>query len=125
MEYSVSLSRFTGESADPTLPPPRQETKLQSTVTVPDGHTIVVGGLEIDTETDTVSEVPILGKIPVIENLFEDQSKTKGKNRFYVFIRCTVMKSGSFEDLKYTSDEILELADVDDGWPKLEPRLIR
>jgi type II secretory pathway component GspD/PulD (secretin) len=125
MDYSVSLSRFIGESADPTLPPPRQETRLESTVTVPDGYTIVVGGLEIDTETDTVAEVPWLGKIPLIENLFEDQSRTKGTSRFYVFLRSTVMKSGSFEDLKYTSEEVMAVAGVDDGWPKLEPRVIR
>ena len=125
MDYSVSLSRFTGEAADPNLPPPRQETKLQSTVTVPDGYTIVIGGLEIDSETDTVAEVPVLGQIPLIEHLFQDRSRTESKSRFFVFLRCTVMRSGSFEDLKFTSEESMAAADVDDGWPKLEPRVIR
>jgi general secretion pathway protein D len=125
IEYSVSLSRFTGESADPTLPPPRQETKLQSVVTVPDGHTIVIGGLEIESESDRVSEVPILGDLPIVEHLFQDRSRIQGKSRFYVFLKCTVMRSQSFEDLKYESGEIMAAVDVDDGWPKLEPRVIR
>jgi len=46
LDYAVSVSTFVGEPADPALPPPRQENQLQSIVTVPDGYTVVVGGLE-------------------------------------------------------------------------------
>jgi hypothetical protein len=37
----------------------------------------------------------------------------------------TTLRSESFEELKYASKKDLEGAKVDDGWPKLEPRLIR
>jgi general secretion pathway protein D len=124
MEYSVSLSRFTGLPTDPALPPPRQETSLQSIVTIPDGYTVVVGGLTIDSETDDTSKVPWIGDLPIVQHLFKDRSRTVSKSRFFVFLRCNVMRNARFEDLRYLSDRELALAELGDGWPKLEPRVI-
>jgi general secretion pathway protein D len=125
IEYSVSLSSFVGEAADPALPPRRQETRLASVVTIPDGFTVVVGGLEIETEGVAESRVPWLGDIPIVGALFKERSRTTTKSRFFVFLRCSVMRSVGFEDLKYASDRDVALAGVGDGFPVLEPRVIR
>ncbi len=125
LEYTVSLSTFVGQAADPTLPPPRQENRLQAVATIPDGSTVVVGGLEIETQTEGESRVPWLGAIPLLGNLFKDQSKTMSKSRFFVFLRCSVMRAESFEDLRWASAPVLAEAGLDDGWPRLEPRVIR
>jgi general secretion pathway protein D len=125
LDYSVSLSSFVGSSSDPALPPPRQENRLASVATIPDGYTVVVGGLEIETETDATSQVPVLGWIPMVGRLFESRSRSKIKSRFFVFIRCTVLRSQLFEDLRYVSGIELDEARLEDGWPVLEPRVIR
>jgi general secretion pathway protein D len=125
VRYRVSLSTFVGDSSDPTLPPPRQETKLASQATVPDGFAVVVGGIEVEAETEAESRVPILGGIPVLGGLFKSQSKSKSKSRFYVFLRCSVLRSLDFEDLRYASAPLLSEAGVDDGLPVVEPRVIR
>src|SRR6185503_16090721 len=125
IEYQVSLSTFVGDSADPTLPPPRQETKLASEATVPDGYTVVVGGIEVETETDAESRVPLLGWIPLVGNLFKSQSKTLTKSRFYVFLRCSVLRSPGLEDLRYISAPVMAVAGIDDALPVVEPRVIR
>ncbi len=125
IEYQVSLSTFVGDSADPTLPPPRQETKLASEATVPDGYTVVVGGLEIDTETNAESRVPILDSIPLLGNLFKSQTKRTSDSRFYVFLRCSVLRSATFEDLRYLSARAMDIAGVDSDLPVVEPRIIR
>jgi general secretion pathway protein D len=125
MEYSVSLSRFTGAAALPTLPPPREENRLQSVVTVPDGYTVVVGGLEVETQGTGESRVPWLGEIPILGNLFKNQSKDDTKSRFYVFLRCNVMRASGFEDLKYASDKQAAAVGIEDGWPRLSPRVMR
>jgi general secretion pathway protein D len=125
LDYSISLSSFVGAAADPALPPPRQENKLQSIVTVPDGYTVVVGGLEVKSESKASTRVPLLGEIPLLGALFANQSKTVNKARFFVFIRTSVMRSASFDDLRYASVSDLAEARVEDGWPRLEPRLIR
>lgn len=125
LDYSVSLSSFVGDSVDPALPPPRQENKLQSTATIPDGHTVVVGGLEVERDDDARSQLPILGDIPVIGALFRSRSATKSKSRFYVFIRASVLRSATFEDLKYASATDAGIAGLPSDWPVLEPRIIR
>ena len=125
VDYSISLSSFTGAAADPALPPPRQENKLKSIATVPDGYTVIVGGLEITTDSRGRAQVPILGSIPILGALFGSRSANEDKTRFYVFLRCNVMRSANFEDLKFASKNALDAAQVDDGWPKLEPRIMR
>ena len=125
LEYTVSLSSFVGDSATPELPPPRLENKLQSVATIPDGYTVVVGGLETEIESEAVSQVPILGDIPLIGELFKTRSKSTSLSRFYVFIRANILRRDGFEDLKYISDRETIAAGVDDGWPLSEPRIIR
>jgi len=123
--YSVSISSFVGQAAAPELPPPRQENRVSSVATVPDGSTVVIGGLEIESDTLATSQVPYLGRVPLLGALFRDTSTTKQKARFFVFLRCTVLRGDRLEDLKYSSQAPLAEAGLDDGWPKLEPRVIR
>jgi general secretion pathway protein D len=125
VEYQISLSTFVGESTDPTLPPPRQENKLSSIATLPDGYTVVVGGLEVETESDIESRLPILGRIPLLGNLFKEQSRSRSKTRFFVFLRCSVLRDAAYEDLRYFSAPAMALAGVDGDLPVVEPRLIR
>ncbi|MEQ8764763.1 MAG: secretin N-terminal domain-containing protein [Planctomycetota bacterium] len=125
VEYSLEISSFVGESPDPSLPPRRQQNKLQSVVTVPDSFTIVLGGLETTSETEAISQVPILGSIPLLGELFKSRTRQKTSSRFFAFIRATVLRNEGFEDLKYLSGQDLASGDLDDGFPELEPRLIR
>ncbi len=125
MEYTVSLSSFVGEAVSAELPPPRQENRLSSVVTVPDGFTIVVGGLEVETEGEASTGVPWVSEIPLLGALFKDQSRTRTKSRFFVFLRCSVMRGAAFEDLAYRSGRALDAVGLDDGWPELKPRVIR
>jgi type II secretory pathway component GspD/PulD (secretin) len=125
VQYQVSLSTFVGSSSNPTLPPPRQETKLASECTVPDGYTVALGGLEIEAETEAESRVPVLGSIPLLGELFKNRAKTLAKSRFFVFLRCSVLRSASFEDLRYLSAPMLAAAGVEDDLPVVEPRIIR
>ena len=53
---------------------PRKKTRqVNSTVTVPDGSKIIVGGLLSSTLSNTVSKLPLLGDIPFIGKLFQHQ----------------------------------------------------
>jgi len=125
LDYTISISSFAGESADESLPPPKQENNLQAVVTVPDGFTVVVGGLELETEGDASTQVPLLGDIPLLGYLFKSNSKSKSKSRFYVFLRCTVQRGAQFQDLRFRTQEAMEKAGLPDDWPKLEPRVMR
>jgi len=125
LDYQVSLSSFTGDSSDPNLPPPRQENRLQSVVTIPDGFCVVVGGLEVETETEATSKVPLLGSIPLLGSLFRNRSESTTKTRFFVFLRANILRSDVFADLKFASREPMAAAGVDVGLPELKPRVIQ
>jgi len=125
LDYSVSLSAFVGAAANSSVPPPRQENKLQSVASLPDGHTVVVGGIELNADGKSTSQVPGLGGIPVLGELFKSRSNNSSRSRFYVFIRANILRARGFEDLKYMGEVAASQAGVDDGWPVVEPRVIR
>lgn len=130
LDYSVSLSSFVGAASDPTLPPPRQENEVQSIATIPDGHTVVVGGIEVQTDSKSISQIPFVGSIPVVGEAFKSRSKSNSRSRFYVFIRANILRSrgnggDGFEGLRYISTRDAAAARVDDGFPEVQPRVIR
>ncbi|MCC6910303.1 MAG: hypothetical protein IT430_20405 [Phycisphaerales bacterium] len=124
VDYSVTLSAFVGESADPSLPPPRQENRLQSIATIPDGYVVALGGIEVTSRSKGVSQVPGLAGIPIVGELFKNRSRTESRSRFYIFIRPSVLRRLDFEDLRYLSEAPMEAGGIDDGWPVVEPRVI-
>ena len=69
--------------------------------------------------------MPLLSDIPILGWFFGNRSADESKTRFFVFLRCSVQRSQTFEDLRYLSEKDLDAAGIDDGWPKLEPRWIR
>ncbi len=125
LDYSFTLSSFVGESSSDGVEPPTQQTSLNSIATIPDGYTIALGGIESASIGDSVTKTPGLSALPIIGDLFKSQSDSTSRSRFYVFIRATVMRSASFEYLKYISEDLADEAGVDDGWPEVEPRIIR
>lgn len=127
LEYVVSLSSFTGEpvqQADVLLPPPRKEDTVESAVTIPDGATIVVGGLNRRNNTDDVDRVPLLGRIPIVEFLFSNRVKTESTSTLFVFLRPIILRDDRFEDLKYLSERDAREAAVPADFPPSEPLAI-
>jgi len=125
LEYSVSLSAFLGAATSPTLPPAKQQNRVQSAATIPDGSTVVVGGIDLESESTTTSQVPLLGDIPLLGEAFKNRNTSNSRSRFFVFIRANVLRGRGFEDLRYLSTHDMEAARVPDGWPEVEPRIIR
>ncbi len=125
LEYSLSLSSFVGGPAAPGLPPPRQQNKVDSLATLPDGYTVVVGGLEFTNRSDSEQRIPGIGAIPLIGELFKSRDNNEGRQRFFVFIRATVLRDARLEDLKYISAKDGGSVGVSDGWPTMQPGIIR
>jgi type II secretory pathway component GspD/PulD (secretin) len=125
LEYSIVLSTFVGTASDPSLPPPRQQNNLQSIATIPDGYTVALGGLQTTSETEKNSRVPFLGRLPLIGWLFRSKATLTSHSRFYVFIRASILRGADFQHLKFLSDVDMHRADLDPGWPEVEPVLIR
>lgn len=125
LDYSFTLSSFVGEASTPEVEPPTQQTSLNSIATIPDGYTIALGGIENTSFGDADTKTPGLSELPLIGGLFKSQSDSTSRARFYVFIRATVMRNANFEYLKYISEDLSDEVGIDDGWPEVEPRIIK
>jgi general secretion pathway protein D len=67
--------------------------EAQSTVSVRDQSTIVLGGLIKENKTQTETKVPFFGDIPFLGTLFKGKSTVKNRNELIVFIRPTVLRT--------------------------------
>jgi general secretion pathway protein D len=66
---------------------------ITTRVLVDDGGMIVLGGLIEDRLTESESRVPLLGRIPIIGNLFRVRNTQKTKTNLMVFIRPRVLRT--------------------------------
>lgn len=64
---------------------------LETIVNVEHGHIIVLGGLIQDTVTERVDAVPLLGRIPLLGELFKYRVRTKNKVNLMIFLRPLIM----------------------------------
>lgn len=126
LDYSVAISSFIGTSTNPALPPPRQQNTLQSVVAVPDGFTVAVGGLQIDRQLESTSQVPFIGSIPIVGEAFKSRNNTVSTTRFFVFLKASILRQQGFEDLKYLSGGMLKESGLGDrDFPPVEPLVMR
>lgn len=125
LDYNISISQFAGSAASANVPPPRQVTSVKSLATIPDGYTVVVGGLEAFSEGHNAEQVPLISQVPLIGELFKNQVNSKTKTKFYVFIHASVMRDASLESLRYASDVDAGSASLPTSWPKSAPQVVR
>ena len=126
LEYAVELSSFTGTANSTTgEPPPRQTDRIESKVTIPDGSTIIVGGLTRREDDRDVNAVPILGQIPFLRFLFSSRSHTVTDETLFVFLRPTILRDESFVDLRNLSDGDLRDAGIPTDLPQSRPVVMR
>ncbi|MBN0986264.1 type IV pilus secretin PilQ [Amphritea pacifica] len=59
---------------------------LETSVVVPDGQTVVLGGVFENETSDKVNKTPLLGDLPVLGALFRNKSKSNAKTELLIFI---------------------------------------
>jgi general secretion pathway protein D len=76
---------------------------VNTTLTVKNGQTIVIGGLIRETKSDSFSGVPCVGDVPVLSYLFGKKSQSTDKTELIIFITPKVI--ASLEDVDIVSEE--------------------
>ncbi|WP_410500134.1 type IV pilus secretin PilQ [Chitinibacter sp. S2-10] len=77
-----------------TISGPAINTKqIKTKVLVENGGTVVIGGIYIEETKNTVTQVPMLGDIPVVGNLFKNRSNLKQKRELLIFLTPRVLQS--------------------------------
>lgn len=67
---------------------------ITTTVLADNGQTIVLGGLTSDDYGQVKSQVPILGDIPILGELFKARRETRQKRTLFIFLKPTILRNG-------------------------------
>ncbi len=67
---------------------------INTTVLADNGQTIVLGGLTSDDYGQIKSQVPILGDIPILGELFKSRRESRNKRTLFIFLKPTILRSG-------------------------------
>ncbi|QNN21543.1 hypothetical protein HED60_04390 [Planctomycetales bacterium ZRK34] len=124
LEYQIELNSFTGDGSE-TVPPPRQTNGISSEVLIPDGHTIIVGGLKRQDQTESRSTIPLVDQIPLLGDLIGNTSNTSADSSLFVFIRPVILRDDKFRDLLFYSNRDQHAAELASDYPTSKPMLIR
>jgi type II secretory pathway component GspD/PulD (secretin) len=95
------VKRFT--SGNQAFDVPIFDTRtIDTSVMIPSGNTLVMGGLMEDAINTANTKVPILGDIPGLGYLFRRDAKDREKKNLIIFITPTVVESDDFQPTKST-----------------------
>ncbi len=65
---------------------------IDTTVTVYDGETIVLGGVIDDTVTTLNDKIPVLGDLPLVGRMFQSRYTRAEKKNLLIFMTCRLVK---------------------------------
>ncbi len=71
--------------------------RMETSVIIPSGNTLVMGGLINDTKSKSYSKVPLLGDIPGLGKIFGQETKSRNKNNLLIFLTPTIVEDGDFQ----------------------------
>lgn len=74
------------------------KSSVETTVVVNDGQMMVLGGLMKDEYSDSDGQVPGLASLPLIGNLFRNNTRTRVKTDLMVFLRPVVIRDQQASD---------------------------
>jgi len=89
LEVIPEISTITGETvqiSETVNSPVFAKRSAETGVVVPDGKTVVIGGLMEDSKTTTVRKVPLLGDIPGLGMLFRRKITADAKTELLIFL---------------------------------------
>lgn len=124
LQFNVTLNSFTGTGSN-GVPPPRQTNQISSKVTVPDGYTLIVGGLTNKNNSVTRNGIPFIEMIPILRDLTSLQTSSNDQTTLFVFLRPTILRDDKFRDLKYLSDRDLRCAAEPGNFPTSCPLMVK
>src|ERR1039458_5213278 len=98
---------------------PSFETReINTSVMIPSGNTLVMGGLIQDNVHQQDTKVPLLGDIPVLGMLFRSESKTRTKSNMTIFLTPTIVEDEDFQPTKsnFLKTKVPVKDSIEDDW---------
>jgi type II secretory pathway component GspD/PulD (secretin) len=114
LEISVEVSAVTGFvtaaiSADASIENPLiSRRNAHTVVNVPSGKTVMIGGLVLTTDIESVDKVPLLGDIPLLGYLFKRKTTKMQKAQVLFFVKPHIVEGKFREGEIYDPSEELK-----------------
>lgn len=105
--YAV-VSSVTGYSQGYPIISQRE---AETSASVRDGETFVIGGLTQENNLSTKTKIPLLGDIPLLGQAFRSQRTTRSRTELYIIITPRIVKHRRFEDAQQPIAEPIPTGD--------------
>jgi type II secretory pathway component GspD/PulD (secretin) len=92
LRLDITLTRSDFGTITGEKPPDTQNSDIETTVTIPDGSTIILGGLIKLNQSKGGTKIPILGDLPLIGGLFRSASNSDIQRNLYVFVKAEIIR---------------------------------
>ena len=91
LQSEVALLNLSGQfTVVPVELPVLSVTKIKTTVTIPDGGTVLVGGLKREIKTDSSIGIPGLRRIPILNLLFGRRGESSLRSNLFVLLNAKI-----------------------------------
>jgi type II secretory pathway component GspD/PulD (secretin) len=132
LEIKLTRSDFGTITGD--KPPDQTSSDINTVVTVPDGSTIILGGMLKLNQRKGGTKVPVLGDLPLAGALFRSVARSDIQSKLYVFVRAEIIRPT--ETLTGTQKELERISERDraaferheeefqnyEDWPGIKPK---
>jgi type II secretory pathway component GspD/PulD (secretin) len=133
LRLDITLTRSDFGTITGERPPDTTSNEINTTVTVPDGSTIILGGLLKLNQSKGGTKVPILGDIPLLGGLFRSTSNSDLQRHMYVFVKAEIIRpddkgfvGGELQRISDRNRESFEEREIEfqdyRNWPGVKPR---
>ncbi len=132
LEINLTRSDFTMATGE--KPPDQTSSDINTVVTVPDGSTIILGGMLRLNQSKGGKKVPILGDLPLIGLPFRNVANSDIQSKLYVFVKAEVIRPSQAgvaaeNDLERISQQNRAAFEVSEAkfqdyqnWPGINPK---
>ena len=133
LRLEIMLDREDFGTITGDRPPDTTGSNINTTVTVPDGSTIILGGMLKLNQSKGGTKVPILGDIPLLGGLFRSSSNSDLQRNLYVFVKAEIIRpdkegfaGGELQRISDRNREAFEGHEIEfqdyRNWPGVKPR---
>lgn len=94
LRLEVSLNRTDFLPTEGEKPPNNTSSDIGTVVTIPDGSTIILGGMLKVNQNKGGKKVPGLGDLPLLGGLFRSTDNSNTQKRLYIFVKAEILRPG-------------------------------
>ncbi|NIA16765.1 MAG: hypothetical protein GWO86_00275 [Planctomycetes bacterium] len=99
LRLTIKMVREDFGKGETGAPPDLTTSNVNTVVTVPDGSTIILGGLNKLNQNKSGSKIPFLGDIPLAGGLFRSVDNSNIEKRLYIFVKANILRPDTEEGM--------------------------